>query len=83
MTIVDGNALAGTLADVLGVDATTAPVRCSGCGSLRRLAFARVYRSAMGSVARCADCDAVLVTVVEDGDRRWVGMPGVGAIGLG
>jgi hypothetical protein len=83
MSVVDGNALAGPLADVLGVDPTTATLRCAGCGALRMVAFARVVRTAMGIVARCADCDTVLVTVVEDGGRRWVGMPGVRAVQLG
>jgi hypothetical protein len=83
MSIVDGNALAGPLADVLGTDPTTAVLRCAGCGSLRMVAFARVVSTAMGSVARCADCDTVLVTIVEDGRRRWIGMPGVRAVQLG
>ncbi|ROP66112.1 hypothetical protein EDF24_2841 [Curtobacterium sp. PhB130] len=79
MTLFDGNALAGDLADVLGPDATSARLRCAGCGSLGVLGRARTYRTAMGSVARCVDCDSVLVTVVTDGARRWVAMPGVRA----
>lgn len=76
-TVLDGNALAGDLADVLGPDATSARLRCRGCGSMGVLAAARVHRTAMGTVARCRGCDTVLVTVVTDGPHRWVGLPGV------
>lgn len=79
MTVVDGNALAGTLAERLGPDATTALLRCAGCGGGGVLARARVHVSAMGAVARCRDCDAVLVTVVDAPGRRWVGFPGARA----
>jgi hypothetical protein len=79
MTLLDGNALAGALVDVLGADPTSARLRCAACGSLGSLGETRVYRSAMGSVARCLGCDTVLVTVVSEGDRRRVGFPGVRA----
>ncbi|MGN8048797.1 DUF6510 family protein [Curtobacterium sp. 22159] len=74
--IVDGNALAGALADLLGADPTTTLLRCRGCGALDALARTRVFATAMGSVARCRGCDTVLVTVVEAGNRRWVALPG-------
>ncbi|MBT2501127.1 DUF6510 family protein [Curtobacterium sp. ISL-83] len=76
MTIVDGNALAGVLEDVLGPEPTTALLRCVGCGTVGVLAGARVYRTAIGTVARCRGCDTVLVTHVSDGTRSWVGLPG-------
>ncbi|KQS07928.1 DUF6510 family protein [Curtobacterium sp. MCLR17_007] len=79
MTVLDGNALAGVLSEVLGPDATVARLRCTGCGELGALGETRVYRTAMGAVARCHGCDAVLVTVVTNGPHRWVGMPGVRA----
>ncbi|PYY32689.1 hypothetical protein DEJ16_09465 [Curtobacterium sp. MCJR17_055] len=80
MTIVDGNALAGDLGEVLGVDATSARLRCSGCDTTGRLAVTRVYRTAMGSVARCRGCDTVLVTVVDAGAQHWVALPGARAV---
>lgn len=80
-TVVDGNALAGVLAEFLGPDATRALLRCGGCGSIGFVARTRVHTSPMGSVARCRDCDTVLVTVVDGPDRRWVGFPGARAAG--
>jgi len=81
MTLVDGNALAGRLADLLGWDATASEVRCTHCGFAGLIATAAVYASAMGVVVRCRTCDAVLLTVVDGaGGRAWLGMPGLSAI---
>lgn len=79
MTAVDGNALAGVLSEVLGAEPTVTVLCCGGCGSLGSVARTAVYRTAMGSVARCRDCDTVLVTVVDAGANRWVGLPGTRA----
>ncbi|MCS6565392.1 MULTISPECIES: DUF6510 family protein [Curtobacterium] len=76
MVVVDGNALAGTLADSLGPEPTVVALRCAGCGSLGVLGQTTVHRTAMGAVARCRGCDTVLVTVVESDSHRWVGLPG-------
>ncbi|ANC30417.1 DUF6510 family protein [Isoptericola dokdonensis] len=62
---LDGNAAAGPLAAVLAGDATTATARCAGCGATAVLATAVVYRTAMGTVVRCASCEQVLAVVVE------------------
>ncbi|WP_207454313.1 DUF6510 family protein [Herbiconiux sp. SYSU D00978] len=62
---LDGNVLAGALADVFAQDATAATGRCAGCGAVSELARAHVYTRAPGLVARCASCGYVLLTVVE------------------
>jgi hypothetical protein len=77
MQHVDGNALAGHLADLFAVDPTMASMRCPGCGAIEVLATTMVYMDAMGAVARCYHCDAVLLTLVESEDRTWVGFAGV------
>ncbi|MBB3159437.1 phage FluMu protein Com [Microbacterium proteolyticum] len=83
MALLDGNALAGRLDDLLGWDATASEVRCTQCGLNDLLATAAVYASAMGSVVRCRACDAVLLTVVDAPDgRSWLGMPGLTAVEL-
>jgi hypothetical protein len=80
MQHVDGNAIAGLLADLFPFDATTATARCGGCGATAMLATAMVYMDAMGAVARCGQCDDVLLTLVESEDRVWVGFAGVTAV---
>lgn len=80
MQHVDGNSLAGPLAEFFTFDVTTATARCNGCGSVSELARAMVYRSGAGTVVRCGSCDQVLATLVEAGDRAWIGFSGVSAI---
>jgi ribosomal protein S27E len=76
----DGNVLAGPLAEFFSFDVTTATARCNGCGAVAELARAMVYMSPAGTVVRCATCDHVLATLVESGDRAWIGFSGVSAI---
>jgi len=80
MEHVDGNAIAGPLADYVTFDVTMAVGRCAGCGTLAELARAMVYRSGAGTVVRCATCDNVLATLVEADDRAWISLRGMTAI---
>ena len=64
MEHVDGNVLAGPLAEFFSFDVTMATGRCVGCGT----------------VVRCSTCDNVLATLVEADDRAWIGLRGVTAI---
>ena len=53
---LDGNALAGPLADIFAVDVTAAATICAGCGRQSRLAELHVYRGGPGIIARCPGC---------------------------
>ncbi len=64
MEPVDGNAIGGLLMEVFGTDMTLARGTCAGCGAISPVAEFTVYRSAMGSVARCRACDACLAVFV-------------------
>lgn len=73
MTHVDGNALAGMLADALGIDATVMRLECAHCGSASAVAEVMVTFDGpdAGAVAHCPDCSAVLLTLRErDGELR-------------
>ncbi|WP_394553289.1 DUF6510 family protein [Agromyces sp. MMS24-JH15] len=80
MTHLDGNSLAGALADVFAFDMTAATARCRTCGVIDVLARAMVYPSPAGTVVRCAACGEVLATLVDAGDRLFLGFSGVTAI---
>jgi hypothetical protein len=80
MQHLDGNVLAGPLAELFAFDATTASARCIGCGTVAMLATAMVYADAMGYVVRCPACDGVLATVVRDEGRTWISLIGITAL---
>ena len=77
---LDGNALAGPLADFFSFDITMTRGRCNGCGEVAEFARAMVYVSGAGTVVRCANCDHVLAVLVDTGDRAWIDLAGVSAI---
>jgi hypothetical protein len=78
---LDGNAIAGLLAEVFAVEMTTARGTCAGCGAVEPIGAVHVYKAA-GYVLRCPHCDAVLAKLVTDGSRTWADLRGVRALEL-
>ncbi|MGP4020558.1 DUF6510 family protein [Saccharopolyspora sp. 5N708] len=74
---LDGNALAGPLAEIFAADITTADARCGGCGRTGPVATLRVYGRAPGLVARCPGCDEVLLRFVRGPDAAWLDLRGM------
>ena len=73
----DGSALAGHVHDLLRVDLTTAIGRCTGCGRTAPMAEVRVFDRAPGVVARCPDCNQVLLRLVHGHRRAWLDLRGL------
>jgi hypothetical protein len=73
----DGNALAGPLQRVLGMEVTTAIGRCRGCGRTAPMLEVRVFDRAPGLVARCPVCDQVLLRLVQGPGRAWLDLGGL------
>ena len=61
---LDGNAIAGLLADVFGEEMTTAIGTCAACGASAEVATFAVFTRAPGTVARCRACASVLMVLV-------------------
>ncbi|TDQ01579.1 DUF6510 family protein [Labedaea rhizosphaerae] len=76
MTYVDGNVLAGPLAEVFGVDFTAVTGTCASCGFAAALATLRVYSTAPGFVARCPSCEEVVLRLVRTPTEAWVDLRG-------
>lgn len=83
MSHVDGNALAGMLADIFVFDATTARARCVNCGDIGVLAGAMVYGGEQGHVVRCVACDSVLMVVLPEPHAVRVQMRGIAWLEVG
>jgi len=61
---LDGNAVAGLLAEALGEDITAVERRCEDCGTVREIGAYRAYLGA-GVVLRCPGCGSPGLRVVE------------------
>jgi uncharacterized protein DUF6510 len=76
LTYLDGNALAGPLGEVFGLDLTVATSWCTGCGARAGVAQLRVYLCAPGLVARCPSCDQVILRLVRAPGRAYLDLRG-------
>jgi hypothetical protein len=65
MQALDGNAIAGSLAEVFGADMTMAVGRCVHCATRSMIAELAVYPRVPGPVARCRTCGNVVMVVIE------------------
>ncbi|WBQ08396.1 DUF6510 family protein [Kribbella sp. CA-293567] len=77
---VDGNALAGRLAEIFADDMTSAFVTCESCGSSKPLAHHRAYVRGPGAVLRCADCWSILGRLVRTPDAYWLDLRGAASL---
>jgi hypothetical protein len=71
---LDGNALAGALAELLVPELTAARGRCAGCGAVEALGADHAYAEpdAPGAVLRCVHCENMLAVVVRrNGTTRF------------
>ena len=67
MMPLDGNAAAGSLADLFSVEMTRAVVVCGSCGREGALAELMLYGGAAGVVLRCPGCDHVNLRLLNTG----------------
>jgi uncharacterized Zn finger protein len=77
MIPVDGNAIAGDLAEVFGVDLTAATTVCAACGTSSYVAESVVYMRGPGRVARCRACGDVHIVLVTIRDITCVDLRGI------
>ncbi len=73
---LDGNAVAGPMHDLFGMDLTRARCTCDGCGRVAALADQRLYSAAPAPVLRCTDCDTVLLRYSTDHEQLRVDLTG-------
>ena len=72
---LDGNAIGGVMLELFGIELTAAPCSCAGCGTREEVARLDVYVGA-GIVVRCCHCEAVMIRIVEAGERIWLDLSG-------
>lgn len=79
-TRLDGNALAGMLAGILGDEPTTLRVVCGGCGAESPLAETVVELDDVYGIVRCRRCTRTLFTVMSAADGVRLSFAGLGSI---
>ncbi|SBS74293.1 DUF6510 family protein [uncultured Microbacterium sp.] len=79
---VDGNALAGLLADVFAGDMTMALLACGHCGQVGPLAAASVEDDGAAAIVRCRACTRTLLTVLRLDGRLSLRIGGLSRLDL-
>ena len=77
---LDGNAVAGLLAEILPFETTMMEARCAVCGAMEPAGAELVFVDAPGMVMRCVHCRSVLIKIVHGGGRYWVDMRGIACL---
>ena len=80
MEPLDGNAVAGELAEVFGTEMTVFTATCGSCGAVGPLAELAVYDVEMGIVIRCRNCTALLVVITKVRGMSCVDLSGLAAL---
>ena len=81
-TFQDGNVLAGPLGELFAVDITAAVTTCAGCGRRGPVAELHVYSSELGTVARCAGCQSVVLRYARTPAGGWLDLRGTVSLHL-
>jgi hypothetical protein len=81
--MLDGNAVAGVLREIFGVEMTASPTECANCGREGELATLLAFTQAPGIVLRCPACEAVMLRIVQTKDAIYLDARGVVYLRLG
>jgi Zn finger protein HypA/HybF involved in hydrogenase expression len=74
---LDGNAIAGPLAELFAFNVTMAVSTCARCRDTRPIAELRAYMRAPGMVLRCPSCGGVQLRLVQSTERAWLDLRGI------
>src|SRR5262245_56621573 len=74
---VDGNAVAGMLAEIFGGEMTGSHERCAHCGTVSMVGTLRGYVRGPGIVLRCPACADVVVRIVQTPKATLVDVSGM------
>ena len=70
--MLDGNAVAGLLEEIFGVDLTASPCACAHCGREGAVATLLTFTQAPGVVLRCPACENVVLRIVQTPDAFYL-----------
>ncbi len=63
--MLDANAAAGVLFEILGVEMTASPTECAHCGSEGEVGALLAFTQGPGLVLRCPSCENIILRIVQ------------------
>jgi uncharacterized protein DUF6510 len=80
MDELDGNAAAGVLQEIFGIEMTAVAVTCGTCGAAAPIGESALYAGGPGTVIRCRSCDGVLIVVTQIRGMYCMDLMGIGSM---
>ena len=74
--LLGGDVAARLIQQIFVPDVALAKIRCDACDCVSGVGALTVYAGPMGAVLNCADCDNVLMRVVDTPHGLWLEMSG-------
>ena len=74
--MLDGNAVAGELEELMGFDLTASMHRCTSCGNRGAMATLLAFTGGPGTVLRCSVCREVVVRIVRTPTATYLDLRG-------
>jgi hypothetical protein len=75
--MLDGNAVAGTLQAIFGVEMTATSLICAHCGGTSMIGELRAFTQSPGVVLRCPGCERVMLRLVQTPEATLLDARGV------
>jgi hypothetical protein len=80
--MLDGNAVAGVLQEIFGLEMTAAPAECGTCGNVSALGGLLAFTQAPGAVLRCPACESVMLSIVQTPNAIYLDARGASYVRL-
>lgn len=77
---LDGNAAAGVLWEVFGMEMTVVAATCASCGAVAPIGESDLYLGGPGTVIRCRHCTGILMVITKIRGVHCVDLMGVQAL---
>jgi hypothetical protein len=75
--MLDGNAAAGLLHEIFGMEMTASPTECAHCGREGEIGTLLAFTQGPGIVLRCSGCENVVIRIVQTPDATYLDARGV------
>jgi len=80
--VLDGNAAAGLMVDVFGMEMTDSPAECSHCGYTGEIGTLLAYMRIPGVILTCPCCGSILMRIAATPGAYYVDARGAASIRL-
>lgn len=74
--MLDGNAAAGLLYEIFGVEMTASPTECANCGNEGEIGELLAFTQGPGIVLRCSACEHVVMRIVQNSEFIYLDVRG-------